>query len=57
MEIIAVVLFFAVAVWYLYRRLIGAWKVEQPSCGCGCDSCPAAPKPDAEEKRSDEEKT
>jgi hypothetical protein len=55
MEIIAVVLFFAVAVWYLYRRLIGAWKVEQPSCGCGCDSCPAAPKPDAEEKRSHEE--
>ena len=54
MEIIAVAIFFAIAVWYLYRRLIGAWKTDRPTCGCGgCEGCPVAPKPDSEQKRPD----
>ncbi len=57
MEIIAVAVFFAAALWYLYRRLVSAFKTDRPACGCGgCEGCSIAPKPDSGEKRPDEEK-
>lgn len=44
METIIVILIVAVAVWYLYRRIVCAVKADSPSCGCGgCGGCPAQP--------------
>lgn len=38
MEIIVVIFFFALAVWYLYRRYKNMLNPNSTSCGCGgCD--------------------
>jgi hypothetical protein len=50
MEIIAVILFFAVAVWYLYRRFKSIVDPDQPSCSCsGCSGC--CPEPETLSKQ------
>ena len=53
MEILIVVIVFAAAIWYLYRRFKGLMDPKQPSCscsGCGGSSCDAAPKDEQESK-------
>jgi hypothetical protein len=44
-QTIVVILFFALAVWYLYRRFKGIADPNQSSCGCGgCGGCSTPPK-------------
>jgi hypothetical protein len=50
METIAVMIVFAIAVGYLYRRFKNVANPDQHSCGCsGCGGC-AAPKNDPKQK-------
>ncbi|BBO76507.1 hypothetical protein DSCW_39240 [Desulfosarcina widdelii] len=57
METIAVIFFFALAVWYLYRRLLKNLKGGPLSCGCsGCDTCPSGSKTGMKIEQSDEKK-
>ena len=44
-QTVVVILFFALAVWYLYRRYKGIVDPKPSSCGCcGCSGCSAQPK-------------
>ena len=45
MEIIAVILFFGIAVWYLFRRFRNIADPNQSFCNCrGCECCSTASK-------------
>lgn len=40
LDILVIVLVTAAAVWYLYRKFVGAFKGGQSACGCsGCSGC------------------
>ncbi len=44
-QTIVVILVFALAVWYLYRRFKGIADPSQSDCGCsGCGGCSSGPQ-------------
>jgi divalent metal cation (Fe/Co/Zn/Cd) transporter len=56
-QTIVVILFFALAIWYLYRRFRAILNPNQSSCGCGCSGCSPEPKPAPKIENADEKNT